>query len=307
MAVIGGLILGALLFGLELEKRRSDIAVNAMNWVLNLLLWLFIPFIAFVNIVHVDFNLDRAGGIGLGYVTTVILGVVAWLVAKHIFRLSRPATGAVIVTSILANTGYFGLPVVAALLGDSQLGEAAAFDVLVSAPTLLIGAFAIGAAMGTNAGDTWQLRLRAFATRNPPLIAVVIALLAPSSWAPNTLVDLSHIVIYALAPMGFFVVGVTLEREAEDGVLSFPPPLSKPIFFVVALRTVVAPLLLLLISLPLISIPDSYLLLVAMPCGINSLVVAHTYGLDVKLAASAIAWSTPFVVLWASLYSQVLS
>jgi hypothetical protein len=34
-----------------------------------------------------------------------------------------------------------------------------------------------------------------------------------------------------------------------------------------------------------------------MPTGLNGLIVAHTYGLDVGFAASAITWSTGLVVL----------
>ena len=34
----------------------------------------------------------------------------------------------------------------------------------------------------------------------------------------------------------------------------------------------------------------------AMPTGINTLVVAHVYGLDLRIAAGAIAWSTAIVV-----------
>jgi predicted permease len=33
-----------------------------------------------------------------------------------------------------------------------------------------------------------------------------------------------------------------------------------------------------------------------MACGINTVLVAHTYGLDRSLAASAVAWSTAIVV-----------
>jgi malate permease and related proteins len=33
-----------------------------------------------------------------------------------------------------------------------------------------------------------------------------------------------------------------------------------------------------------------------MPCGINTLLVAHVYGLDVRLAAQAVAWSTALAV-----------
>ena len=48
---------------------------------------------------------------------------------------------------------------------------------------------------------------------------------------------------------------------------------------------------------PLIDIPGPYLLLAAMPCGINTLLVSHVYGLDIKLAAQAVAWSTAIAVL----------
>jgi len=34
-----------------------------------------------------------------------------------------------------------------------------------------------------------------------------------------------------------------------------------------------------------------------MPTGINTLVVAHVYGLDLRIAAGAIAWSTAIVVV----------
>jgi predicted permease len=39
-------------------------------------------------------------------------------------------------------------------------------------------------------------------------------------------------------------------------------------------------------------VPDAYRLQAAMPSGINALVAAHTYGLNLRLAASAIAWTT---------------
>ena len=49
------------------------------------------------------------------------------------------------------------------------------YDLAVSAPMLLITAFAVGAAFGTKAGETLGARVRAF-LRNPPLLAFVLAL-----------------------------------------------------------------------------------------------------------------------------------
>jgi predicted permease len=34
----------------------------------------------------------------------------------------------------------------------------------------------------------------------------------------------------------------------------------------------------------------------AMPSGINSLVIAHAYGLDLKITSSALAWTTTVVI-----------
>ena len=58
-----------------------------------------------------------------------------------------------IACTIVANTGYLGYPLTAALLGLDEVGEAVAYDIGVSAPALLIGAFAVGAAFGTRAGS----------------------------------------------------------------------------------------------------------------------------------------------------------
>jgi hypothetical protein len=40
-----------------------------------------------------------------------------------------------------------------------------------------------------------------------------------------------------------------------------------------------------------------------MPCGINTLLVSHVYGLDAKLAAQAVAWTTA-IAMAAALVAQ---
>jgi len=75
-------------------------------------------------------------------------------------------------------------------------------------------AFAVGAAFGSSAGETRRERLRAFVLRNPPLLAVVLALLAPDSLAPDAMVDLATVLVYAILPVGFFVLGVNLAAES---------------------------------------------------------------------------------------------
>src|SRR6478609_8815606 len=221
----------------------------------------------------------------------------AWWVASRIMRLSRPQTGAVICTVLSVNTGYLGYPLTVALLGHDQLSTAVLYDVLVTGPCLLLGAFAVGAAFGTKAGETPRQRLRAFLTRNPPLFAAIAGLLAPRALAPNLAVDLSQALLVAILPLGFFAVGATLAENAEHGELPMPPPLTRPVALSLTSRLVVMPALLMLMAAPLIELPAAYRLLSVMPSGINSMVVAHAYGLDMEVTAEAVAWSTAIVVV----------
>jgi predicted permease len=219
--------------------------------------------------------------------------------------LARHRAGAVVCTVLSVNTGYLGYPLTVALLGRDQLSTAVLYDVLVTGPCLLLGAFAIGAAFGTRAGEGPRERLRAFFTRNPPLYAALAAVLAPEALAPDLAVDLSQALLVAILPLGFFAVGATLAENAVRGELPLPPPLTKPVVLSVACRLAVAPALLIVLATPLIDLPGPYLLLAAMPSGINSMVVAHAYGLDMEITAEAVAWSTAIVVV-AALLSLLL-
>jgi predicted permease len=61
---------------------------------------------------------------------------------------------------------------------------------------------------------------------------------------------------------------------------------------VIFCRLIAAPSLLLLFTLPISGVPSSYYLLAVMPTGLNSLVVGHAYGLDLKTAAESIVYTT---------------
>jgi predicted permease len=103
-------------------------------------------------------------------------------------------------------------------------------------------------------------------------------------------------VVIAILPIGFFAVGVTLAAEAESGRAKFPPPLTAPVAVAVLLKLLLPVAILFGLSTAFIEVPHAYLTQAAMAAGINNLVVAHEYGLDRRLAAAAIAWTTAIVV-----------
>ncbi|HWM56143.1 MAG TPA: AEC family transporter [Solirubrobacterales bacterium] len=291
-----GVIVAATAFGVWAERRRPEDAANAARQALLLILYVLIPPVVFFNLAASSIDVAQGIGLVLGNVSVALAALLAGWTASRVLGLSRPQTGAVICTVLAINSAYLGYPLTVALLGRDQLSTAVLYDVLVNAPCLLLGAFAVGAAFGTRAGQGPRQRVRAFFTRNPPLYAAIAGLLAPDALAPDVLVDISQILIVAILPIGFFAVGATLAENAEQGKLPMPPPLTRPVGLAVVSRLVVAPGLLILFAAPLIDLPAPYLLLAAMPSGVNSMVVAHAYGLDMEITAEAVTWSTAIVV-----------
>jgi predicted permease len=282
--------------GVWSERRWPQGAANAARKALLILLYALLPPVIFFNLARAEIDLSHAVGLGLALVAVTLTGVFTWWFASRVLRLSRPQTGAVICAVLSVNTGYLGYPLTVALLGREELSTAVLYDVLVTGPSLLLGAFAVGAAFGTKAGDTPRDRVRAFFTRNPPLYAAIAGLLAPEALAPQFLVDASQALIVAILPIGFFAVGATLAEGAEHGELPLPPPLTKPVLLTLFARLAMVPALLMLLAAPLIDLPAAYRLMSAMPTGLNAMVVSHAYGLDNQTVAEAVTWSTAIVV-----------
>jgi predicted permease len=297
MLAIVAAIIAATGAGIWAERRYGEKAGMGARRSLLFVLYFILPPTTFLNLVRVHFDANVGIGIALGFVALAGAVLIAWLAASRFLDLSRPATGSVLVCVVVANTGYLGYPLVAALLGFDDLSQAVVYDVIVSGTALLLGAFSIGAAFGEKAGEGPLERVAAFFTRNPALYAAALAMIAPDALAPTVLVDASRIAIVAVLPLGFFAVGTALAAEAEEGSMPIPPPLDAPIALAVVMRLIVAPGLLYLLALWLIDLPDAYLLLAAMPCGINTMVVTHAYGLDLRISAGAVAWSTAIAVV----------
>ena len=286
MLLIAAVIAVAAAAGVGVQARFGDRAITLAQRILAAMLYVLVPPVVFFNLVGLELTADVGVGLVLAWLAVVIVGLVAYQVATRVLHLDRPRTGTFVNAALHPNTGYLGLPVVAVALGTEHLEEAVVYDVLVGTPTLLLGAFAVGAAFGTKAGETVRDRMRAFLTRNPPLIAGALGLLAPAALAPEVLVDASRVLVFTLLPLGFFALGITLASERATAAV------PREVGAALAMRLVLAPALLLAIAAPLIDLPDAYLVAAAMPTGLNGLIVAHAYGLDVGLAARAIAYGT---------------
>ena len=291
--------------GVMAERRRPQAAAQAARQALTLMLYVLVPPVIFFNLAAAEIDVEQGVGLLLGILAVSCAALVAWWISSRVLGLARFQTGAVVCAVLSVNTGYLGYPLTVALLGREDLPTAVLWDVLVTGPCLLLGAFAVGAAFGTKAGEGPAERVRAFFTRNPPLYAAIAGLLAPDVLAPQLLVDASQVLLVAILPIGFFAVGATLAENTEHGELPMPPPLTRPVAVALGARLALVPALLMLFAAPLVDLPAAYRLMSAMPSGLNSMVVAHAYGLDMEITAEAVTWSTAIVVL-AALASLLL-
>jgi len=296
MILIIAAIVVAVAAGIAAERRWPERAGHDSRRALLWILYLVLPPVTFFNLVHVSFDADLGGGIGLALVATALAALAAWQIGSRVLHLPDPEVGSAITCTLVANTAYLGYPLTIALLGSDQLGEAVAYDVAVGGPALLIGAFSAGAAFGTKAGVGVRQRTGAFFARNLPLYAAILALFAPDSLAPDILVDISRVIVVAILPIGFFAVGAALMEDAGAAGLRLPPPVTRATALVIAVKLALLPLLLVMLAMPLIDLPDTYLLMAAMPSGLNSMIVTHAYGLDLATTAEAVTWTTAIVV-----------
>lgn len=293
-------VIAAVAAGVAIERRSNRAAHAVRTWSLRAMLWVLAPFAYYVNLAHAEFESDVLAGGAIALAALGVTVLIAWWLAKGPLGLARdrPAMGTAIHCSVQSNTGYLGLPLCAVLFSQHELAQAIVYDTIVSVATFAVGGFVIGALFGTATTDTSPLAvLRTVVLRNPPLLAVVAGLLVPEAWAPDVLIEPAKIAVFAMLPLGFLAVGVTLADEAKDGALRIPPALDRTVATVVALRMALMPALFLLCSALLIDVPAPYPLLAAMPVGLNTLVVAHATGLDLRLCASAITWSTSIALV----------
>jgi predicted permease len=293
---IAAVIVAATAIGVGAEHRWAEGASRTAGRLMSLVLWVVLPIAAFFNLAALHFDAGVGAGLAFAYVAVAVTLFVAYAVGTWMLDLPRPWVGALMCVSVFGNTGYLGLPFNAALFGFDHIGTAVVYDVLVSSSLLVTVGFSIGAGFGTVATRARD-RVKAFFARNPPLWATAAGLAAPASLAPGWAVGASRILVFAILPIGFFAVGVTLSREAEAGAAKFPPPLDAPTLAGIVLKLLLVPGVLIgLAALFATDVPDTYPVQAAMCTGVNTILIADEYGLNRGLTAAVIAWTTTIVV-----------
>lgn len=298
IAIVATVVL-AVAAGIWLERRiGSRAAARVRTWIVRTMLWVLLPFVAYVSMARLHLTANVGIGIVVAIAALALTTTVMWWLATGPLGLDRPSAGSLMVCALQVNTGFLGLPLCAALFSQAEFTQAVAYDVLVSMPAFVFGSFTIGALFGTHGQDRHMARhVATTLLSNPMLYAAIAGLLVPEAWAPQFLELPVRIAIFATVPLGFVIVGITLSDEAEDGALRVPPPLSRAIAALIAVRMVLMPAIVLAFSLFVTRLPAAYPLLAAMPSGVNIVIVAHRTGLNLRTAADGTAWTNAIALV----------
>ena len=91
--------------------------------------YIFSPVLIFDLLLRNRLRMEEAiGVIALTICTVLFMGVLTWLLGS-LFQLERSARVAILITTMFANTGNYGLPLVSFAFGENALGYAGIYFV----------------------------------------------------------------------------------------------------------------------------------------------------------------------------------
>lgn len=239
---------------------------------------------------------------------TALVSAAGFAVARRFFGRGT-AEGAISgMASGYVNSANLGIPVAVQVLGDASfVAQIILFQVLLVSPVILTLLD-----RGTDRSSThWRAGFRRVPTmpvRNPIIMASLLGLLVSAAGVrpPLAVAHSLDLLGAAAVPTALITLGLSLHgrpdteaapatEAAEEGAGG---PGSRPeVATVVALKTLLQPLIAFAVGGPLLlDLPEHQLLAVvlcsALPTAQNAFIYARQYGLDTRLARNAVVAST---------------
>lgn len=246
--------------------------------------YVFSPVLIFDILVKNQLKLSEAAGV-IAFTVSIVLtmGLVTYLLGRFL-KVEQTALISILITTMFANTGNYGLPLVTFAFGDKALPYAGIYFVTTTLLFYSLGVFL--ASLGH-----MSFKDAAFGLfRVPTLYAVFLALLINAfhfeiPLAINRAVELAA---GGTIPLMLVLLGVQMTKVEFSSNL-------RALQLSVSLRLIAAPLLGLLIAI-LFGIQgfarQGAMTQASMPSMVSSTVLAEEYNLDSKLIAAIVFIST---------------
>jgi len=246
--------------------------------------YIFSPVLIFDILIKNKLNLKEAAGVVVFTIAIIlVMGVLTYLLGS-LLKIERPALISILITTMFANTGNYGLPLVSFAFGEKALPYASIY--FITTTTLFYTLGVLLASLGHM--NIKEAALGLF--KIPTLYAVAVAVLI-NAWTINIPAPIYRAVELAAGgtiPLMLILLGVELSRvELSENL--------RALQLSVALRLLIAPLgaFLLAALFGLIGpVRQGAVIPASMPGMVSATVLATEYQLDSKLVTAVIFIST---------------
>jgi len=285
-----------MLLGLALRHARVLREDNGPVLV-NVVIYATMPALVFTIISHERLSATLLLVPVAGYLIHVVMLGIGWLMARS-RRADRPTEGAMLVATGVGNTGFFGVPLIAASGLGVSLAAAVFYDAfatgVITWTSTVVIANSYGVIEGRTTGIDWEALRRGLLM--PPMIALYVGLAwnlgglgVPSHWIARPLGLLGS----ATLPLVLIYVGLMLDWRALRRVWPEVGMISVARLVVGALVGLAIGTLLGLASAEL----NTVVLMAAMPTAMMSLVLGVRYGLRRDVLVGAVFVTTVLCTL----------
>jgi predicted permease len=246
--------------------------------------YVFSPVLIFDLLVKNQLNLgDAAVLIGFTISIVLVMGFLAFLLG-YFLKLERPALTAIVITTMFANTGNYGLPLVSFAFGEKALPYAGIYFVTTTFMFYTLGVLI--ASLGHMNFREAVLGL----FRIPTMYAVLVAILV-NAWSIAIPAPINRAVELAAGgtiPLMLILLGVQLTHVEFSNNM-------RALQLSVSLRLLIAPLIALLFT-ALFGLQgfsrQGSVTQASMPSMVSATVLATEYNLDAKLVTAVVFVST---------------
>ena len=246
--------------------------------------YVFSPVLIFDLLVENQLELTEAAVV-IAFVVCYILliGLLTFLLGSF-FKLERPALVAILITTMFANTGNYGLPLVSFAFGEEALSYASIYFITTTVLFYTLGVFL--ASLGHMSFKEALLGL----FRIPLVYAVILAIVFNIFHVevPVPVMRAVELAAGGTIPLMLVLLGVQLTQVEISGN-------QRALQLSVALRLVIAPLVALLFA-SLFGLQgfsrQASVTQASMPSIVSSTVLAAEYNLDARLVTAAVFIST---------------
>lgn len=293
--------------GFALCKAKKAVA-DHLSTLSAVLIYICSPCMIVNSFLEMDFNLQTLGKMGLFCAVTFILQAVfiliLWLILRKKFDDS--AYRVLTIGAAMGNVGFFGLPIVSALIPGSHeaMCYSAVYTFSMNVITFTIGVFCL-------TGDKRFMSVK-HAVLNPTSLSMVVAIPLYALGAGQFLRDIElTLLLNAIellgkmtTPMCMFILGIRL------AAVSFKKLFMRPLVYLTCfLKLIAFPLFCYaaVFFLPLdFAFKASILILSSAPCASVLLNMAEIYHGETELAANSVLLSTLMCFITIPLLAMLL-